>query len=216
MPETTYSYSLSADFPGGAIYEPNLRAEILASSIATVLSRITRSGNTINIIFANALTAGEKTTLDNNTTNPAGGLIAAHDNVFIDQSEDGLRFYKYSESASESTTTSSTFQNKLSSTTQKLPPGQYKINWYVSYTSDSTANDIEVRVQLDDTTDIGFLRYEPSDSGAPQQFGIFSGFYKHTLSVRGTFKVDIDFASRDNVNTVRVSQARLETFWIGS
>lgn len=80
MPEQAYPYSLSADFPGGAIDSSNLVDEIAASSIATALSRIDVTGNSVSIVFASALSAGDKTTLDNDTTGPAGGLIAAHDN----------------------------------------------------------------------------------------------------------------------------------------
>lgn len=80
MPEQAYPYSKSADFPGGAIDSSNLVDEIAASSIATGLNRIDVTGNDISIVFASALSAGDKTTLDNDTTGPAGGLIAAHDN----------------------------------------------------------------------------------------------------------------------------------------
>lgn len=80
MPEQDYPYSLSADFPGGAIDSTNLVNEIAASSIATGLNRIDVTGNSVSIVFASALSAGDKTTLDGDTAGPAGGLIAAHDN----------------------------------------------------------------------------------------------------------------------------------------
>ena len=80
MPEQDYPYSLSADFPGGAIDSTNLMDEIAASAIATGLNRIDVTGNAVSIVFASALSAGDKTILDNDTTGPAGGLIAAHDN----------------------------------------------------------------------------------------------------------------------------------------
>lgn len=80
MPEQSYDYSLSADFPGGAIDCANLVDEIAASSIVTALNRIDSTGDSVSIVFASALSAGDKTTLDGDTTGPAGGLIAAHDN----------------------------------------------------------------------------------------------------------------------------------------
>jgi hypothetical protein len=81
MPDTPRNYSISNDFPGatiGVVNTTKLKAEILASSITTVLNRIDTDGDTISIVFNATLTAGEATTLDNDTTNPAGGLIAAH------------------------------------------------------------------------------------------------------------------------------------------
>lgn len=78
MPLTKYEYSISADFPGGAVTLWQLGLEISESSIATALNHFVQAGDTLEIWFADALTAGEKTTLDGDTTGPAGGLLAAH------------------------------------------------------------------------------------------------------------------------------------------
>ena len=82
MAETTYPYTLASDFPNGQINAEKLENEIYASAITRALSRIdvnTQAG-TVDIVFLDALSAGDKTTLDGDTTGPAGGLIAAHDN----------------------------------------------------------------------------------------------------------------------------------------
>lgn len=80
----TYSYTISTDFPGGAANASKLQAEIELSGIATALDYvngpINTNGDTIDIVFAASLSAGDKTTLDGDATGPAGGLIAAHDN----------------------------------------------------------------------------------------------------------------------------------------
>jgi hypothetical protein len=88
MAITAYTYSVANDFPGGAVDTSNLWEEISASGsgITIQLDDIQIDPNNddadrIDIIFKNALSTGEKTTLDNDTTGPAGGLIAAHDNV---------------------------------------------------------------------------------------------------------------------------------------
>lgn len=91
MAETTYSY-VAADFPNNQVNPAKLQAEIEASSITTPLTRVDTLGGTfsegvftdatsIDIVFDDPLSAGEKTTLDGDTTNPAGGLLAAHDNT---------------------------------------------------------------------------------------------------------------------------------------
>jgi hypothetical protein len=90
MAETTYSY-VAADFAGSKLNPTHLTAEIRASSIVTALDRIDTVGGTtsqgavinptsVDIVFKDALATGDKTTLDNDTTGPAGGLIAASDN----------------------------------------------------------------------------------------------------------------------------------------
>lgn len=81
MPETTYTYSIAGDFPGGAVNTTKLDAEIRASVIVIALQRIDTTGDVIDIVFKDVLSSGDKTLLDGDTTGPAGGLIAAHDNT---------------------------------------------------------------------------------------------------------------------------------------
>jgi hypothetical protein len=81
MPETSYPYSISQDFPDGRVNTAKLVQEIQRSVITKALSRIDTAGDTVYIIFKDVLTSSDKTTLDGDTTNPAGGLIAAHDNT---------------------------------------------------------------------------------------------------------------------------------------
>jgi hypothetical protein len=77
---TKYTYSIASDFPGAAANTTNLQTEIQASSIVTALDRIDTAGDVIDIWFKDALSTADKTTLDADTTGPAGGTIAAHDN----------------------------------------------------------------------------------------------------------------------------------------
>jgi hypothetical protein len=82
MADTTYTYAVSTDFPGAAVNSSKLHAEIQASAIVTALGGISNSGDVLGITFKDALSAGDKTLLDNDvaTGSLAGGLIAAHDN----------------------------------------------------------------------------------------------------------------------------------------
>lgn len=81
MTDTKYTYSKATDF-GGSILLSNLFDEIEASSITTQINKTLTvvNGDTVDIWFKAALSAGEKTTLDNDAS-PAGGLIAAHDSA---------------------------------------------------------------------------------------------------------------------------------------
>lgn len=78
MPIADYAYTVATNFPNG-LFENNLTLEIQASSIVTALVNMSRASGVLTICFADALSAGEKTTLDNDQIDPAGGLIAAHD-----------------------------------------------------------------------------------------------------------------------------------------
>jgi hypothetical protein len=75
--ETSYSYTISTDFPGGEINSTKLTTDI-ENSIVTALERIDTDGDSVDIIFDDALSAGDKTTLDGDTSAPAGGLIAGN------------------------------------------------------------------------------------------------------------------------------------------
>jgi hypothetical protein len=91
MPITIYTYLKPTDFPGGEVCLDNLENEIKASAVTTVLNGISAINNTVHIVFADALTPQEKTVLDGDISAPAGGLIAAHNNIplppFRDESE---------------------------------------------------------------------------------------------------------------------------------
>lgn len=75
---TSYVYSIASDFPGGKANSGNLASEIRASSIVTALSGVNTDGDVLTIFFKDVLSVPDKTTLDGNTTGPAGGLIAAN------------------------------------------------------------------------------------------------------------------------------------------
>ena len=76
-----YQYTISEDFPNGKINVDTLSAEIRLSTIITALDSIIVNGDTCDIIFKSELSTEDKTTLDGDTTNPCGGLIAQHDNT---------------------------------------------------------------------------------------------------------------------------------------
>ena len=83
MADTKYSYTISTGFPNGKVISDNLKTEITESTITKALSKIIKIGDVLDIYFKDALSAGEKTILDGDVSNPAGGLIADHDNVTI-------------------------------------------------------------------------------------------------------------------------------------
>lgn len=81
MAEQAYTYSIASDFPSGAVNTQKLHDEVVAdTAITTQLDRIDTDGDGLSIVFQAALSAAEKTALDGDTTGPAGGLIAQHDN----------------------------------------------------------------------------------------------------------------------------------------
>lgn len=78
MPETSYTYSIASDFPATGLNVDGLKDDIQKSAIVTALERIDVLGDACSIVFKDALSSGDKTLLDNDTSGPAGGIIAAH------------------------------------------------------------------------------------------------------------------------------------------
>jgi hypothetical protein len=98
MSTTTYTYSIASDIVAGKCDLAQLVSEIQNSAIVTALdydlTKIT--GDVLDVVFKDALSTGDKTILDNDTTGPSGGLIGAHTGVglgdsptpvFIDQTK---------------------------------------------------------------------------------------------------------------------------------
>ena len=70
MASTQYLYSISTDFPNHKVQTTRLTQEIQVSPIVTALDRIDTSGDDCAIWFKDALSPGDKATLD--------GLVAVH------------------------------------------------------------------------------------------------------------------------------------------
>lgn len=78
MAATKYIYSIADDFPATGLASDRLVKEISESVITIALDKITTSDDVCDIWFKDALPAADKTILDGDTSEPAGGLIAAH------------------------------------------------------------------------------------------------------------------------------------------
>lgn len=113
--------------------------------------------------------------------------------------------FQEASSDTESSTTSSTFQQKLRMTTSSLPSGTYRIAWYYEWRLTITTNDFKAQVQINDTITLMEHQQEPQDSG-DDQYNNHSGFYYSTGS--GVLNIDIDYSS--GAGTAYIRRARLE------
>jgi hypothetical protein len=115
--------------------------------------------------------------------------------------------YQYAESLAESTTTSTTYQNKLTLTTPTLAAGDYRIAWGFDFSIDTNDRSIQYRVQVDNTTTL-------SEAQTYSSFAVDgangSGFAKVTLT-NATHFIDIDYRrSSASSSTVRIKNARID------
>ena len=117
----------------------------------------------------------------------------------------GLSDYQYAGSDAESTTTSTSYQQKLQLTTANLASGNYRIGYSVEVTNSDKAKRAEVRVQIDDTETI-------AEAGTASlilenDYVVVAGFVVRALSA-GVHNIDIDFRAVEE--TAKVRRARLE------
>lgn len=78
MAETIYKYTILTDIPAQKVEPRALRVDIEKSEIVTALDDVNVVGPEVWVIFKDALSVGDKTLLDNDTSGPAGGIIGAH------------------------------------------------------------------------------------------------------------------------------------------
>jgi len=115
----------------------------------------------------------------------------------------GFANYSYAESESQSSTTSSNYQQKLKLTTPSLASGNYLIQWYCEITS-TDKDGMAAIVELDDTTTIA--ETEDDRHHSEDYFKPFSGFKQVTLT-SGVHEIDIDYKRFGG--TAKIRRARI-------
>lgn len=105
----------------------------------------------------------------------------------------------------ESSTTSTSWIQKITMTTPALMQGTYRIAWYAELKSSSTNNRAQLQVQINNTTTIGNTETSPKNT---TDYMLSSGFYYYTGS--GQLTIDMDYSSTLANATTYVRRARLE------
>jgi len=177
------------------------------------------SSVTINIL--NTPAAEDKLEIKNNDTQISDDVQSINFSGDIQVTEDstsdvtvslslpvfGTKFHEAS-SDTESSTTSTTYQQKLRLTTTDLPSSaKYRIAWYYEWQHTDYRNDFRARVQINDSTTIMEHRQEPQDSGTDQWHSC-SGFAYTTES--GILNIDLDYNSSSSSDTSSIRRAKLE------
>jgi hypothetical protein len=112
------------------------------------------------------------------------------------------------ESDTESTTTSETFQTKLSHTTASVPAGTYRLGWRYEVTNSSSSYESQVEIAEGGTV-YGLTNYEPDQGNS---FIAQAGFKYITYGSAGTRTFTIKYKTSDDEGTAKIRRVRLE-FW---
>ena len=184
---STYTFNLSTNFSSG------VNVSTLSSEISDVITKefdISVYGDTVEIAFESSLTAGEESSLNS--------TVAAHDATSVASDQNCATDY------TTTATTSTALQQKLRMTTKYLAAGEYVISW--SYAYRNSGNDVDIRVMLDDTTELHRLYWNPYP--AENKYHFHDGGFDIRNLTEGKHTVDIVYAGV-NKGATSVWNARL-------
>jgi hypothetical protein len=123
--------------------------------------------------------------------------------------------YENGTSESQSSTTSTTFQQKVRLTTTSLSAGNYMLMWYAEGRNVDVADAIEMRIQEDDTSTHGQVRFYSGDAGfgGTNWLDDYQPFSGHIVlaNFSGSHDFDIDYRSISG-GTAEIRRARI-TIW---
>lgn len=139
MAETKYTYSITGDFPNQLVNVPLLKQEVGDSAIATALSYIDIEGDSCDVWFVDALSGGDQTILD--------GIVATHQGTATTDT------VQRTNSGGESSTTSTTYQDKINTTPTPIKKGTYLVTWFceVKLQTGGLGTGISVHLEVDGT-----------------------------------------------------------------
>jgi len=112
--------------------------------------------------------------------------------------------FSYAESEGNSTSTSSTYAQKVRLTTASLPSGDYLLQWSAEFNIDG-GGDTQVRIEQNDTTTLG---ENTIDSSQDANYQTFAGI-KRLSSISGVHTFDIDFRRSSGAGTTNIRRSRV-------
>ena len=186
-----YKYTISTAFPNQAVAGDKLKNEINASSIASApleLVNTDADSDECKIKFDGSLSGADETTLD--------GLVAAHDGVpYVDIGGDGLWVF----SQADSSTTSSSWQQKCTLNLGEIQVGTYRIRW--SFEWEVLDNDNEggaFRITLNDSLLWQMVTF-PIKKLHPKTESLI---WYEVIDTPGTYHIDLEYHSENGRETV--------------
>ena len=115
-------------------------------------------------------------------------------------------FTAYQEAETLQSTTSATYVEVLTLTTTIPSTGDYEVHWSMEGRNTSKDDDIQLRVQMDNTTTLMEIVHGRENDKTPDDFRMLSGFRRYNIAAGShTFDVDLRAVS----NTAQVRRIRL-------
>jgi hypothetical protein len=118
--------------------------------------------------------------------------------------------YAYASSETLSSTTSTSYQQKLRLSVTGVPEGEYHVGWSFEWRVSNNSHEMKVRVQLDDADDLGRVELSCNQANKTQPA---SGFKK--VSLNGDHDIDLDYCATHASHAASIGRARLGLWRVG-
>lgn len=178
---------------------------------------ITISGTPDQDLFKTIAVSGESDIVADSPTDTLTLVAGSNMTITTDAGTDTVTFaasggasvfgneFEEASSDTESSTTSSTWQTKLSHTTASLTNGsKYRIGYSFEVRNSDTSGEVLVDVEIDGV-DVAEMRYEPQDT---DNYIMQSGFY-YSDTLSGATTIAIKY-SQSGYGTAYIKKARIE------
>ena len=142
----------------------------------------------------------------------AGSLIPGSNYTFTFDNVDPA-YGEYALSTGESSTTSTTFVNKVSQTFTPMVTGDYLIMGTASLTGSSTSHSVHSRFTIDGTT-IAQHNHEPTDANRDIDYLSFSGFSVQTLQAGQEYVINMDYHAGGGGTLAYIKEAHLGVMYL--
>jgi hypothetical protein len=134
-------------------------------------------------------------------------LIIGENYTFLFDNVDPA-YGEYVLSTGESTTTSTTFVNKVSQTFTPMKSGYYVIMGTASITGSSTAHTVSARMTVDGVT-IAQHNHEPTDVDRVREYPSFSGFTVQYLNRNQEYVINLDYHAGGGGTLAYIKEANI-------
>lgn len=203
MAETIYEYTKTT-MPDLAEVYPEIQLSSMSSGgKADYLSSGWDASDTkLKVKFANALSSGDEAILDAIAAGLSDdpGVVTTPDRAY----------YNKGKSVGLSTTTSSSWQDKLDWTTPWLDAGEYHLKFTYIWGYTNVNSDFMCRILIDDTDEIFLHQQEPKDAGSDQRNVVMS--WRFITLTEGKHNIKLQYCSGDGSSTAGIRDVAIEFF----
>jgi len=219
MAEATYQYSINDDLPA-EVTRANIKTSWLKAKIElgpvmeTPVSKINTNEDVLDITFESDLTPAEKTYLDGDTIDPAGGMLAVVDNLIESSSAQyDQSGYTYKERTDPYTVTSTDYETFLEIEKDFSNETWVRVGVALTWAYSHPGTRFSFKVDADDEAFLGGTIRPPSSSLSDKNA---DAMFRSKLISAGSHTFKLQFKSGKSGKAAKIHTCSLEVQVIGA